>query len=153
MFFLIYSHKTQARIWDLLLWCQNRAQPQHLGNWTEGYMKKKKRESKREAWASLGKQESHSNLKALCRIMWITARETKTQIRNFVLFQRRAVPFSLIKCALPILQASTIASKKLWADRLLIDSGNTSQAVKSHIYISESNLLSFPHEINSVAIE
>ena len=81
--------------------------------------------------------------------------ETKTQIHNFSLLQRRAVTFAplLVKRALPFLQGSTITSEELWADMLLIDARNTSQSVKSHIYISESNLLPFLHEINSVAIE
>ena len=87
--------------------------------------------------------------------MRMMAREMKTQIHNFSLLQRRAATFApiLVKCTLPTVQGSTITSKELWADVLLIDSRNTSQSVKSYIYISESNLLPFLHEINSVAIE
>lgn len=127
--------------------------PPALGrlNWRINEEKK----SKREACAPLGRKNSHSSLEALRCIMRMMAWEMKTQIHNFSLLQRRAATFApiLVKCTLPTVQGSTITNKELWADVLLIDSRNTSQSVKSYIYISESNLLPFLHEINSVAIE
>lgn len=152
MIFLVYSHETQQKYGISFSSVKTEHAP---STWEVELKDKWRKKSKSEAWALLGRQDSHSSLEVLCCIMWRMAWETKTQIHNFSLLQRRAVTFAplLVKRALPFLQGSTITSKELWADMLLIDARNTSQSVKSHIYISESNLLPFLHEINSVAIE